>query len=506
MNIFIPIRRNAQAFPDRVALVIDGAELTYGQLLRATGLVAARLAERGLTKGDCVALSVTRPGHYLLLALSLARLGVTVAPFDVRWPAEQGAAVLARHKPRALITDDADDWRHPSLPEGGYLNAKDLVEAPAAGSTINVPQVAADVGREPWVIALSSGTTGAPKSIPHSHDRAVLYACMIAGQVKPTDHERLLVFTSLHLSMAMNMVLPQLFLGRAVILVSDRRPESFFAAVERDRPTCVSTSTGNMIAIVAYAAASRPDSLAACKSVHLVKIAGSTASPALRAQIAQHICPNLQIIYGSSEAAHVAEANAQTLVERPGSAGRLYPWVEMEAVDANGQTLPAGRAGVLRMRSPLLVSGYAGEPEATERAFRGGWYYPGDTGHVDAAGYLTLTGRVDELLNLGGNKIDPGMIEAVLDAQPGVQESVVVAVTGAQGIPVLIGMVVTSGAFDEEGLKKACLEQLGAKYVPRRIRRTDGIPRNAGGKIMRKEITERVAKMAPKQTPSGQEG
>lgn len=504
MNIFIPIRRNAHAFPDRVALVIDGAELTYRQLLHATGLVASRLLEAGVAKGQCVGVAVTRPGHYLLLALSLARLGVTVVPFDLRWPAEQASAVLGRHKVNAVITDDRGDWRHQSLPDSGYLNARNLVEAPAPGATLNIPPVATDVGSEPWVIALSSGTTGAPKSIPHSHDRAVLFACMAAGQAKASDLERLLVFNSLHLSMAMNMVLPQLFSGRVVILATDRTSESFFAAVERDRPTCVSTSTGNMIGLVAYAAASRPDSLAACKSVRLVKIAGSAASPALRAQIAQYICPNIQIIYGSSEGAHVAEANPQTFAARPGSAGRLYPWVEMEAVGANGQVLPPGRPGVLRLRSPVLVSGYVGDPQATAQAFRNGWYYPGDTGHVDPAGYLTLTGRVDELLNLGGNKIDPGAIEAVLDAQPGVQESVVVAVTGEQGVPVLIGMVVTSGTFDEEALKKVCLDQLGAKYVPRRIRRTDAIPRNSGGKIMRKEIAERVAKLRPKRASSGE--
>jgi acyl-coenzyme A synthetase/AMP-(fatty) acid ligase len=257
---------------------------------------------------------------------------------------------------------------------------------------------------------------------------------------------------------------------------------------------------------VAYAAASKPDSLAACKSVRLVKIAGSAASPALRAQIAQYICPNIQVIYGSSEGAHIAEANAQTFAAQPAAAGRLYPWVEMEAVDAHGQALPAGQAGMLRLRTPVLVSGYVDDPQATARAFRDGWYYPGDTGQVDAAGYLTLTGRVDELINVGGNKIDPGIIEAVLDAQPGVQESVVVAVPGEQGVPVLIGMVVTSGPFDEEALKKACLDKLGAKYVPRRIRRAEGLPRNAGGKIMRREITERVAQLAPKRTATGGQG
>jgi len=140
------------------------------------------------------------------------------------------------------------------------------------------------------------------------------------------------------------------------------------------------------------------------------------------------------------------------------------------------------------VKSPLLASGYVGDAHTTAMAFRDGWYYPGDTGKVDAAGYLTLTGRVDQLLNLGGNKIDPFAIEEVLDAQPGVDESAVLTMQTKSGTAVLVAVVVLSSPIDETQMKKACTERLGKGRTPARIVSMKSIPRNAGGKVMREEL------------------
>jgi acyl-coenzyme A synthetase/AMP-(fatty) acid ligase len=492
MNIFLPIWRNGQAFPERVALVIDGKEMTYQQLLRVTGLASARLAEAGVSSGDCVALAITRPGPYLLTALAVARLGGVVAPFDVKWPAERSSAILGRHRVHTLVTDPEEKWRHPSLGEDRYLDVKDLMQLPRAGASLKVPDIAMEVGSQPWIIALSSGTTGTAKSIPHTHDRALLYACLPTVHSEKADLERVLVFASTHLGMAMNTILHQLIAGRTAVLATARTPENFYALVERDRPTYVKTSTGTAVRLVAYAAKSLPDSLQKCASVRGMSLAGSSASAALCAQIEKYICPNLEINYGGSEIGRVAEATPETLAARPQSAGRLRPWVEMEAVDEEGRTLAPGQPGIIREKSPLLTSGYVGDPEGTAQAFRDGWFYPGDTGHVDPAGYLTLTGRVDELLNVGGNKIDPCRIEATLDAQPGVEESAVVAVHAKDGRSALVAVIVAAGSVDEEALKNACAERLGRHCAPARIVRAQSIPRNAGGKIMRKELAAKL--------------
>jgi acyl-coenzyme A synthetase/AMP-(fatty) acid ligase len=506
MNIILPIRRNAQAFPDRTAIVADGKDVTYGQLLRLTALAAARLVEAGVRKGDSLALSISRPGPYVIVALAAARIGAVVTPFDIGWPAALSEIILARHKISTMVRDFNEEWRHPSLAEDRYLAVKDLLAPSPAGASLQIPEVAMEVGSEPWAIMLSSGTTGKRKSIPQTHDRAVMMANLPNTGFTAADTERVFLFATPHLSMVMSIILKQLIGGRTIIVDSARTSENFFAVVQRDRPTHVAMSTGNATGLAAYAARAVKDSREKCKGLRGISIAGSAASPVLCAQIREYICPNLEIGYGSTEAGAIVLATPQTLAERPQSAGRLQPWVEMEAVDDEGRPLPAGEVGVLRVRSPLVVSGYLNDPESSAKAFRDGWYYPGDTGHVDKAGYLTLAGRSDEVINIGGNKIDPFVIEAVLDAQPGVEESVVVAVPGPQGRDVLIALVVTSGEFDEQVLRTACSESLGPRYVPRRIRKTESIPRNAGGKVMRKEIAQRVAKLGPGSAPAGEEG
>jgi acyl-coenzyme A synthetase/AMP-(fatty) acid ligase len=504
MNILDPIRRNSQAFPGRIALVTDGKEVTYGQLARLTGLAGARLAEAGVASGESVALSVSHPASYLLTALAVARLGAVVTPLNLSSPAEQTSAIIEHHQIRTVVRDFREEWRHPSVPEGRYLSAKSLLGPAAAGTGANMklPELAMDVGGQPWLIALSSGTTGKRKSIVQTHERAVLYACLANEQSDPADMERVLVFASPHLSISINAILQQLVAGRTVVLSTGSKPEHFFASIARDRPTRVVATTGTAVRLVAYAAQSLPDSRSQCESVRSMTIGGSAASPSLCEQIERFICPRLEIYYGSSEAGRIATATRETLTAQPSSAGRLCPWVEMEAVDESGQALPPGTSGVLRVRSPLMAEGYLHDPEATARAYRDGWYYPGDTGSVDKTGYLTLNGRVDEVLNLGGNKMDPFIIEAVLDAQPHIEESVVLAVQDARGFPLLIALVVASAPFDEQALRKACLERLGPNYVPRRIRRTDSIPRNSGGKVMRKELAERVSRLAPKIEPA----
>jgi acyl-coenzyme A synthetase/AMP-(fatty) acid ligase len=359
---------------------------------------------------------------------------------------------------------------------------------------VKAPALAEDVGAEPWIIVQSSGTTGTPKSIPHTHDRALLYSCVPQVQSDAANLDRMLVFASPHLAMSMNAILCQLVNGNTLVLASNREPQNFFEIVERDRPTHLLTSTGTAVRLVAYAAQSLPDSRRRCESLQGISIAGSPASSSLCFQIAQYIGPDLEITYGSSEAGRVAKATAETLALHPQSAGRLHEWVDVEVVDDEGRVVPAGESGVLRVKTPYLVTGYLGDPETSEKAFRDGWYYPGDTGSVDAAGYLTLTGRVDELLNLGGNKIDPFTIEAVLDSQPGIEESAVLSVPTPGGAAILVAMVVASRPWDEAAIKQACTERLGRHRTPARILAAKSIPRNAGGKVMRKEAAEMLAK------------
>jgi acyl-CoA synthetase (AMP-forming)/AMP-acid ligase II len=166
--------------------------------------------------------------------------------------------------------------------------------------------------------------------------------------------------------------------------------------------------------------------------------------------------------------------------------------------------LPFGQQGILRFKSPTVIGGYLDDEEATARAFRNGWFYPGDTGSVGAAGYLFLRGRVDDVINLYGNKIDSRLIEELLDGQPEIIESVAIAVGRGARSPALIVVVEASAPFDSEALKRLCLERLGRMYVPDAIVQIDTLPRNESGKVRRRALAASIKFSDEKAAPEGQ--
>lgn len=491
MNVNLPIFRNANTYPDRVAVIFEGKPLTFAQLASTIGLASARLAAAGVARGDVVALGVSHPVAYLALALGAARMGAMATPFDTTWDDARKDELLARLNIGTLVTN-AGSWRSARFPDLRHMVSKDFVKpVDSAKETLKIPPVADDVDDQPWMIFLSSGTTGMPKSIAQTHRRCLLGKSLFSG-VAMRDQQRVLVFTNLFVQMGMSGVIRQLVGAGTAVLTASRKPEAFFETVARDRPQRVATTTGTASILAAYAARTMPDSLALCESVLSFSVGGSSVSPALRENIQRYLCPYLEINYGSTEGAGLVQSTPEMRKAQPESAGRPYPWVDLQVVDEEDRPLPAGTPGVLRFASPLICDGYVGDSEATDRHFRNGWYYPGDTGSVDEAGYLLLTGRTDELINLGGNKIDPFKVEAVIDAIPGISESAVIGIKSVEGIPVMVALVVSEGAPDPEAIMNVCRDRLGPKYVPHRVLRAKSLPRNEGGKIMRKELTAKL--------------
>jgi fatty-acyl-CoA synthase len=164
------------------------------------------------------------------------------------------------------------------------------------------------------------------------------------------------------------------------------------------------------------------------------------------------------------------------------------PWVHGEAIDEDGRRLRAGERGVLRFRSPTLVGGYIGDAAATGKSFRDGWFYPGDIGSIDAGGYLVLAGRTDDRLNLGGRKVDPGLIEQALNDHAGVAESAATAVPlGELGQMTLVAVVVRRPGTQVEPAELIdwCAARVGRSLAPAVVAFTDALPRNENGKIRR---------------------
>jgi long-chain acyl-CoA synthetase len=491
LNITDSIWRNAHAFAQRPAVIYEGQVATYRVFIETAERIAARLVAAGIGRGDCVALSSRNPAAYLTMTLALARIGAISMPFLEGSPDTIVANVLRRHSAVAVVQDSANPWRCEALPELRYLTLLELF-APDPDRLLAPAPVADDVDNDVWQFIMSSGTTGIPKTIPKTHRLKNLEYLTVQNSVMHGE-ERIMVFLTLTVEFGLKAAIRALMVGSAVVLTPNASPENFFALVQREQPRRAVTSTGFAAKLIAYAAAKLPNARQLCASMQTFIIGGSAASPALVRGIHEYICPQLEISYGSTEIGGMALATNQTLTDRPEAAGRLQPWVHGQAVDDQHRPLPKGEAGILRFKIYAMPMGYLNDDEANARVFRDGWFYPGDTGAVDDQGYVTLAGRVDHLMNLGGVKINPLQIEAVLDTHPGILESAVFAASPPEGgKPFLVAVVVPRAELQMQELKQFCSERLAPQCIPQIIATVKELPKNAGGKVIRAALSDLV--------------
>jgi acyl-coenzyme A synthetase/AMP-(fatty) acid ligase len=487
MNITKAIWRNCYAYPDRIAVQYEGHPVSYKALRTSVELASSRLAAAGVGRGDVVAISPNNRLTYLVALLAAVRIGAVATPF----PSGIRETLVARNHVHSVVLEKEDRWRSGTVPLSQHLNIEMLLKPLVDGEKQEVPPIARGLDQQAWFIALSSGTTGAPKSNPHTHAEEIL-TLNLSQRVNQDDQERVLVFISLGVYFGVNMVMRQLYAGMTTVLGQSLRPEDFYRTVQRDRATRVVTTTGTASDLVTYAEAKVADSKDLCASIRSFMVAGDAVSSGLRKGITDRICEGVEALYGTTEVGALALATRGTVAAHPRSAGRLYSWIQAETVDEDDQPLPEGKPGLLRFRSPALTSGYIGDEDATNKAFRNGWFYPGDAGVVGIGGYLFLTGRADHVLNLGGNKVDPDPIERLLREQPTIIDCVAVAADGGMGRQILVAVVEATEEVKSEALKALCLDRLGKLYVPHAILRVDALPRNEGGKVMRAALASRI--------------
>jgi acyl-CoA synthetase (AMP-forming)/AMP-acid ligase II len=222
----------------------------------------------------------------------------------------------------------------------------------------------------------------------------------------------------------------------------------------------------------------------------LIVSGGSMLRRELGRRVRARMCSNLISAYGSTEASVVASAPAVTIEPVDGAVGYVLPGIAMEAVDPNNIRLPAGQQGLIRIRAENAVTGHHGSVHAT--TFQDGWFYPGDRGAVLSDGLLVITGRDNEVLNVGGEKVNPERIEQSLASYPGVREAAVFATVSANGVDEICAVLVSSDAVNGSAIQTHCARSLPRECVPSRFVQLPALPRNSMGKLDRKRLSQIV--------------
>ena len=483
-----------------IALPEHRLEVSYGSLRAQVRAFEAQLAAAGIARGDRVAIALPN-GLPMLVSFLAASIAGTAAPLNPAYKEDEFRFYLEDTGARALILppDGADEARRAAGDRVAIFTAAldsagtvQLAAPAAIGAAVGTPPASMKPSADDVALVLhTSGSTGRPKRVPLSHANLTVSAANIAQwYALGPDDVSMCVMPLFHVHGLMASTLATLLTGGTVILPARFNPLSFWRMARDFGMTwfsAVPTLHQLLLARAADPTGRRP---AGSEKLRFVRSC-SAALPArvMRALETAFGAPVLEA-YGMTEAAHQLASNPlPPAARKPGSVGRGTN-LEIGVMDSHGRHLPAGKRGEVVIRGPNVIRGYENNPEANAVAFVDGWFRTGDQGYLDADGYLTLVGRIKELINRGGEKFSPREIDEALLTHPSVVEAVAFGVPHATWGEEVAAAVIVREPVSEAVLLAHCSERLADFKRPKQIHITDTLPRTATGKIQRGAIAK----------------
>ena len=487
----------AQRYPERTALTINDDTLTHGELDRHAARVGGWLRAQGLDPGERVVLSGSNSLGFVVTYLGVLRAGGVVVlagtgltESELRHLVEDAAAAYALAQGEALdrlsaVESGGTSLRSVVALEEEASTAPSLQRAVDEGEPIEPGDVDEDVA----MLAYTSGTTGRPKGVPLTHANLLssIRAAMRAWRWEADDVlVHALPFSHQH---GLGGVHATLLAGSRAVVHSRFDPATLCAAIESEKAT------------VLFAVPAMYEKLAAWEGIEeanlstlRLPIAGSSAlSPALARKLSSLLGKDVLERYGSTESG-LSVSNPYDGPRRFGTVGLPLPGTELALVDDEGRGIEPGNDGEVVLRGPQVFSGYWNLPDATEESFHpGGWFRTGDVGRIDPEdGYLTITGRLKEMIISGGLNVYPREVELVLEDHAAVEGAAVVGVPSERwGEEVVAFVVPTEGdGVDEQDLSAHAREHISAYKCPKRFFAVRNLPRNEVGKVLKEELIQ----------------
>jgi long-chain acyl-CoA synthetase len=465
---------------DKVVARDSDLQLTGGQLLGAMRAIAGRLAggagKVGFLMPNCAA--------YPALIYGTLWTGRTAVPLNPMLRPNELEFILADAGIDTVVYADVTKPLADALPVT-RLPVGELLAPGAAG-----PQQPAAAGdSDPAVMLYTSGTSGRPKGVPLTHGNLLSNARGLIDRAGINGDDVFLgvlpIFHAFGLTATLNL---PLLLGAEVTYLPRFTPDRA-AAVIGERRVSVFVAVPGMFGLLARSKA--PDD--AFASLRF-PICGGEALPAnIRAGFAKRFGRELLEGYGLTETSPVVAVNLPA-ENKPGTVGRLLPGVQARILHPeDGRSLPAGEEGEIQLRGPGVFAGYHHRPDENAVAFTAdGWFRTGDLGRLDSDGYLSISGRIKELIIRGGEKVMPREIEDVLVQHPGVLEAAVIGEPDGDRGEAVVAFVTPNPAAPPapDELREFCRGRLADFKVPRRVVVAADLPRGPTGKLLKRALKD----------------
>jgi oxalate---CoA ligase len=476
---------------DQLALLVPGGpRLTYRRLREEVGRAAGVLAAHGVRSGHRVALVYPNSAEAVVLFLAAAATG-TAAPLNPAYKVDEFAFYLEDTGAKVLLVPPGDSagarealGDRGAVIEAGFDGSSSLRFGPDIRAAR--PALAAPHDDDVALVLHTSGTTSRPKMVPLRHrNLTASVANIVASYRLGADDVSLCVMPLFHVHGLVASTLAALGSGGTVVIPPRFSPFEFWGLVSDHRVTWYSAVPTIHQMLVGRATQRRP---ARAGSLRFARSCSSALSPQLMRQVEDLLGVPMLEAYGMTEASHQMASNPLPPAERrPGSVGP-GTGVEIAILGEQCDPLPPGMAGEVAVRGPNVMAGYEANPTATQEAFCDDWFRTGDQGTLDEAGYLTLQGRIKELIIRGGEKIAPREIDEVLMRHPAVAEAVTFGVPHQSWGEEVAAAVVLKGEVGKKELADFCRRHLADFKVPRQFFFVTDIPRTATGKIQRRHV------------------
>ncbi len=499
VNWYGVLSHHASREPDRAITVFEGVATSYSQMAARATALAGGLHGRGVSRGDVVGLLSYNCPEFLQTVFGANYLGAIAMPINWRLAAAEVRYILEHSGAKALVCDEAllelaeqamDGMASPPLrasiaplARSGWTTFADLESV--AGAPPRERTDPDDVHR----LMYTSGTTGRPKGVMLTHANLAWKNLAHLVEFGFTRSDLGLACGPLYHVGALDLTTTSLVAAGATTIVH----RAFDAAavvdeLERSRVTTVWLAPAMVNAIMAL-----PDVENRDLSSLRVIINGGEKMPVPLIERIQRTFPSAWFAdaYGLTETVSGDTfLDRDSIVRKRGSVGRPCLHLELEVWDEQGRLVADGERGEIVLRGPKVFKGYWRDPEATDRAFAGGWFHTGDIGVRDEDGYIFIVDRLKDMILSGGENIAGSEVERVLYEHPAVLEAAVVGRTDERWgeVPVAFVVLRAGQVVSADDLIGHCAEQLARFKVPKDVTFLDALPRNPSGKVLKRDL------------------
>jgi acyl-CoA synthetase (AMP-forming)/AMP-acid ligase II len=482
-------------YPDRAAVIDELGTLTFAELEADTNAIVRGLAGFGVREGDVVAIMCRNHRWFVEATVACSKLGAHAVYLNTSFAGPQVTDVVEREAPGALIYDQEFE---PVIGEAanGRLSVLAWRDRPSGGDHPTLQEFAVTRARAPVMppsepgrtVILTSGTTGAPKGANRANPSSLSPAAALLSAIPLHAREKTVIAAPLFHSWGFAHMALGTALASTVVLRRRFDPLDTLQTIAEQRATAlivVPVMLQRMLDLGPEVVRSIDTS-----SLTVIAASGSALPGPLAQRVMDLLGDKLYNLYGSTEVAWASIASPEDLRAAPGTAGRPPRGTIVKILDHDAEPVPTGESGTIFVGSDMLFEGYTG---GGDKARVGELMSTGDVGHLDSEGRLFVDGRDDEMIVSGGENVFPGEVEDLLTGMPGVAEASVIGVDDDEfGQRLHAYVVLDAGStLTEDDLKAHVRAHLARFKVPREITMLSELPRNATGKVLKRELAAR---------------